>query len=137
MRTASGPGRSLTTNGVARPRYRLLVCKSLLGRKKKRIRRSLGRGPRGVYSRTEKGEEFREQKRGALPDLQDCNALNSVPAAACRHGHARGVRGEAPQRRAPPPRPHHQPGARLAPVPAMPLPPEPNSRASLPLPRLE
>ncbi|CAN6172945.1 unnamed protein product, partial [Urochloa humidicola] len=35
-----------------------------------------------------------------------------------RHGDAGGVRGEAPQRRAPPPRPHHQPRPRLAALPA-------------------
>jgi len=56
-----------------------------------------------------------------------------------RHGHAGGVRGEAPERRAPPPGSHHQPRPRLAPVPAMPLPPQPHrgvsvSPRSLPLP---
>jgi hypothetical protein len=135
MRKASGPGRSLTTNGVARPRYRLLVCKSLLGRKKKNEYADHSAAARGACTREQRREKSSESRSAARSPI--CNAPNSVPAAACRHGHARGVRGEAPQRRAPPPRPHHQPGARLAPVPAMPLPPEPNSRASLPLPRLE
>jgi hypothetical protein len=57
-----------------------------------------------------------------------CPELSSGvrPRAGGDHGDAGGVRGEAPQRRAPPPRPHHQPRPRLRPLPALPLPPQPH-----------